>query len=469
MATIATLEPAILSVEPGAPGGLAVRVRNTGSTVERFDLAIVGPLTQWSSVEPASLSLFPGQEDSARVVFAPPRASHPNAGTYPYGVRVIPAANPGGAVVEEGRVTIGPFTEAAATVVPATSRGSRGGRHEIGVQNRGNAPMDVAVSATDPDRLITFAVQPDRAQIGPGEQAAMALRATPKDTFFLGSKRSQPFDIEVRPGSAPPIALRATLLQGPILPAWLLPVGGILALAIVALVAIPLLMGRGTPPSTATASEAPSPTVEPSPSASEAEPSVSIEPSAAVESSSPSPSPTPGPFELAVIDEGAAPFGGALRLRCAPNDQTCRDNARDTAALFISGMTVRYDGYGIANPRNTNVPNTLPVRLTRDQPFTWQADAGMTGTSDIMVVDLAPLLAQPAAYAYAVVDRGDGVAARFVLPRDTAQQLFDTLYEPAPDVALPTFALPIRPDIGVEWVWNNADYSHLFTKFSPAP
>jgi len=43
------------------------------------------------------------------------------------------------------------------------------------------------------------------------------------------------------------IALRGTLLQGPMLPSWLVPVGGVALAAIVALIAIPRLTGGGSP------------------------------------------------------------------------------------------------------------------------------------------------------------------------------------------------------------------------------
>ena len=467
MATIATLEPSTLAVDPGGQISTTLRVRNTGSTVDRFDLTIVGPMAVWASAQPASLSLFPGKEAEALIVFAPPRDSVPRAGTLPYGVRVAPAANPAGAVVEEGRITIGPYTDMSAGIVPATSRGSRTGRHDVTVENRGNTPVEVAVSATDPDRLVAFEVVPERLVVGPGERGDVIVRASAKDTFFLGSKQSHPFDVEVRPGKAPPVALRATLLQGPILPSWLPPIAGIALVAIIALIALPMLTGGGAPQSAAGESSAPVETAQPtSPPTATPAPSGEASPST---DSSPTPSPTPGPFKLAVVDDEPEPFNGALRLRCPTGEKTCRNEARDTLTLLINSLTVRYDGYGITNPRRTNVANTLPVRLTREAPFTWRADGGLTGTSDIIVVDLAPLIADSPSYAYAVVDIGDGTSTRFVVPRDTAQQLFDTLYEPAPQVALPTFVLPERPEIGLDYVWNNSNYSNLFLLFTPAP
>jgi hypothetical protein len=467
MATIATLEPSTLAVDPGGQISTTIRVRNTGSTVDRFDLTIVGPMAAWASAQPASLSLFPGKEAEALIVFAPPRNSLPRAGTLPYGVRVAPAANPAGAVVEEGRITIGPYTDTSAGIVPATSRGSRTGRHDVTVENRGNTPVEVVVSASDPDRLVAFEVVPERLVVGAGERGGVTVRASAKDTFLLGSKQSHPFHVEVRPGKAPPVALRATLLQGPILPSWLPPIAGIALVAIIALIALPMLTGGGAPQSAAGESSAPAETAQPtSPPTPTPAPSEEASPST---EASPTPSPTPGPFKLALVDDQPEPFDGALRLRCPADDKSCRNNARDTLMLFINGLTVRYDGYGIANPRNTDVPNTLPVRLTRSTPFTWLADGGITGTSDIIVVDLAPLVADPPSYAYAVVDIGDGTSTRFVVPRATAQQLFDTLYEPAPQVVLPTVDLPERPEVGIDYVWNDADYSHLFLLFSPTP
>ena len=170
MPVLATLEPATLAVDPGQQATLTIKLRNQGAIVDRFDLAIVGPLAQWARAEPPFLSLFPGQDGQATITFAPPRAPFPRAGIFPFGVHVKAAADPSGGAVEEGRVTLNPFTDATAEIVPATSRGSKTGRHDVLVDNNGNAPVEVVVGAVDPDRLVDFQVQPDRLVIGPGER-----------------------------------------------------------------------------------------------------------------------------------------------------------------------------------------------------------------------------------------------------------------------------------------------------------
>lgn len=460
MATIASLEPANLAVDPGSRATLTVKVRNNGSIVDRFELSIVGPLAAFAHTEPASLSLFPGQEGEAQIAFAPPRESTPRAGTYPYGVRVRAATDPGGAVVEEGRVTIGPFSQTTAEIVPATSRGSRGGRHEVIVENRGNAALDVVVGAADPDRLVDFAVQPDRLVIGPGERNGVSVRASARDTFFLGSKQSHPFNVEVRPGKDAPIPLRGTFLQGPILPSWLVPAGGLLVAALVAVILIPRLTGAGGP-GTAQSSVAPSPIPAVTASASASGLDASPSPSASAGDSgangggspTPSPSPSPGPFELAVIPD-AGMTSGALSTKCPPEpaDSECLRRARDAIQALVLSLGGPFAGRGIVNPNDVAIQNTLPIVMQRDVPFVWLAEAGAsTDQTSKVAIDLAPLIATTPGFAYAVVDSVQG-PRRFVLPDELARQLLETLYVLNPQMvdqpplrSFPPFFTPFDP------------------------
>jgi hypothetical protein len=468
---IATLAPANVAVEPGAQAAVVVRVRNGGAIVDRFDLAVVGPMAAYARADPPSLSLFPGQEGAARIVFSPPRESSPRAGTFPYGVSVRAAADSSGATVEEGRITVGAFNDASAELVPATSRGSKRGRHEVVVENRGNAPIEVLVGAADPDRLVDFAVTPDRFVVEPGGRGGTTVRAAARDTFFLGSKVSHPFNVEVRPGKATPIALRGTLLQGPMLPSWLVPAGGLALAAIVALIVIPRLTGGGSPGTAAVASTGgtPSPSVVISPSASVAEASASPSDGSGAESEAPTASPTPGPFELTIVGDQIT-TGGALTTRCPPEpaESDCLRQALDTVRALTTSLGGPFGGRGIVSPDNLAVPNTntLPIVMSRDQPFPWLAQEGSaTDQTDRIVIDLAPLLASPAAFAYAVVDSAAG-PRRFVLPDQLARQLLETLYDPTPGMVDP---MPDRTIPPFFEVYDPGDLNWQFVIASQAP
>ncbi|HET9346763.1 MAG TPA: hypothetical protein VFO05_13800 [Candidatus Limnocylindrales bacterium] len=457
MAVIATLDPAVLAVEPGGQSSVAVRVRNQGSIVDRFALTVVGPLAAWARANPDTLSLFPGQEGEATITFAPPRAELPRAGTYPFGVRVKAEADPSGVAVEEGRVTVGPFTDATAEIVPATSRGSRTGRHEVLVDNRGNAPLEIVVGAVDPDRLVDFQVTPDRFVLGPGERAGVSVKASVRDTFFLGSKVPHPFNVEVRPGRSEPIALRASMIQGPLLPSWLPIAGGLAVAGLVAVFTLSRLTGGspltaagtdGGAGASASASVAPSGAgASPSdgPGGSGDSPPPPSAGGGGGASPTPSPSPTPGPFELTIVGDSIQ-TGGALSVKCPPDpaDAPCLREALDTVRALTTTLGGPFGGRGIVNPDNTAVAQTLPVIMSRDVPFPFIAQEGsVTDQTDKIVIDLAPLLATEPAFAYAVVDSSAG-PRRFVLPDQLARQLLETLYDPNPVMVdpMPTRTIP---------------------------
>lgn len=49
-------------VEPGLEAVLEVAVVNGGATVDQFGCEVLGPASAWTTVEPSSLTLFPGAE-----------------------------------------------------------------------------------------------------------------------------------------------------------------------------------------------------------------------------------------------------------------------------------------------------------------------------------------------------------------------------------------------------------------------
>jgi hypothetical protein len=104
---------------------------------------------------------------------------------------------------------------------------------------------------------------------------------------------------------------------------------------------------------------------------------------------------------------------------------------------------------------------TLPVLLRRDVGFAWIAQGDVTDTTSRVAIDLAPLVANPAGFAYAVVDSSLGTR-RFVLPDDLARQLLETIYDPNPVMVDP---LPFRtfPPFFETFVQPDLNWAFLFT------
>jgi hypothetical protein len=233
----ARLENDALNVEPGAAAGVRIKIQNTGTVVDEFTFQVLGDAAAWASVTPALIPLFPGKEEIATVTFRPPRTAQVAAGPIHFGVRVVSREDPQGSVVEEGVLTVGSFADSSAELVPKNSRGSRSAVHEIAVDNRGNGQMQVALSANDKDKLLNFSLNPAALVVAPGTAGFARLKVQPKQTFFRGSPKSRQFQVGVQPAGQPPITLDGTMVQGPLLAPWMIPValGALAAIVAVAL------------------------------------------------------------------------------------------------------------------------------------------------------------------------------------------------------------------------------------------
>ena len=220
MGASVTLSAPAVAVDPGGEATLDFRLRNTGSVVDEFALEVLGDAGAWSSVEPPTISLFPGAEESGRIVFRPPRASTTAAGPTPFGLRAASREDPAGSTVEEGTVDVGAFQDPSAELVPRTSRGSLSASHDVAIDNRGNVQLNAEVEATDADRLLRFDVNPPGVVVGPGMAEFARIKVRPQKRFWRGTPKTRPFQVYVRPSDAPAVALDGTILQEAILPPW---------------------------------------------------------------------------------------------------------------------------------------------------------------------------------------------------------------------------------------------------------
>ena len=101
---ILRLDPERLSVEPGGQVALTLTVTNPGTIVDGYTVDVVSttPLP-WVQVSPSTLSVYPQQEATAVITFAPPSGLGAPSGSLPFGVRVWSESQGGGSAVAEGR------------------------------------------------------------------------------------------------------------------------------------------------------------------------------------------------------------------------------------------------------------------------------------------------------------------------------------------------------------------------------
>lgn len=224
-----------LRVAPGSGVSFVVEVRNLGSVVDRYSCEIVGIDTSWSTVTPAALELFPERDAPSdgrarpdappsvgrfSVTIRPPRSPEARAGDWAIGAKVQSEHDPADRTVEETVVTVLPFGQLEADLVPSMTSGRLSAQTIVSVRNAGNRPKSFEASGSDKAKILDYAFEPPSVALGAGEDQPIKLRVRPKRAILLGQPATRLFTIDVHGDGpdTPPAALSGTLSQRSIIP-----------------------------------------------------------------------------------------------------------------------------------------------------------------------------------------------------------------------------------------------------------
>jgi hypothetical protein len=253
MGVSVVMDPVGAPVVPGQRATTNIRIRNTGAVVDQFVLDVVGEAATWSHVEPSSVNLLPGEEQVAQVVFEPPRSTRLPEGPAAYALRVMSREDTAGSAVHEAVVDIAPYSQVVGELLPRTSTGRRSGRHQLALDNLGNHPELISVTASDPDLKLRFDLDPVNVTIDPGTATFVKVRVKPKRTFVKGPNQSIPFQVAAASTETEPLVLPGAMVQTSILPPWIFKALALAVIAAIALVALWYTVLRPTVQSTAEA------------------------------------------------------------------------------------------------------------------------------------------------------------------------------------------------------------------------
>lgn len=208
-----TLTPTIVTVAPGTQAAAELRVRNKSNIVDQYEIQVTGDPAAWTVAEPGTLSLFPDKEGVATIRFGPPRSAEVAAGRKPFAIKVQSKASPGISARQEGVLDVTAIQEAALAITPHTARGGESASYRLLVQNKGNAPLQVTLDASDPDELLLFEFDRPTLTLGRGEAANVQLAVRPRATFYEGPPQPHAFTVQLRADGVAPVRADATLLQ----------------------------------------------------------------------------------------------------------------------------------------------------------------------------------------------------------------------------------------------------------------
>ncbi|WP_328616245.1 hypothetical protein OHS18_05975 [Amycolatopsis sp. NBC_00355] len=224
-----------VSVAPGDSVTCDIEVHNDGQVVDRFLLDVVGDATDWVTVSPASVSVFPGESEAATITFSPPKSSDVLAGEVPFAVRVMSSEDTEGSTVHEGTVLVEEYTEIEVELVPRTARGARTGRQQLVIDNKGNHDVPAEVRIVDPEDQLAGRTPTPAVRTAPGTATVVLLKLRPHKRFLRGATKTLPYQVDVLPQGADPITVDSALVQDAMIPKWLIPLVALLVTAAVVL------------------------------------------------------------------------------------------------------------------------------------------------------------------------------------------------------------------------------------------
>jgi hypothetical protein len=233
-----SLEPASTTVDAGGTATVRLRLRNTADVVDEYRFVPVGEIAPYVTVEPPTIRLYPGTTGTVQLTFAPPRSPDATAGPNPYAVQIIPTEHPEATVVPEGNLTITPFTEMRAELVPHTVKGRFRGRPKLAIDNFGNTTLTASVTGNDNGDQLSYEIHPANVQIEPGRAAFVSTSLRPRRLIWFGHKQQRPYRLSVRRSGSTPLDVDGTYVQRGFLPRWLATVLTLLCTVALAFVAL---------------------------------------------------------------------------------------------------------------------------------------------------------------------------------------------------------------------------------------
>ncbi|SFR69207.1 hypothetical protein SAMN05428970_0631 [Agromyces sp. CF514] len=221
MATSATIAPAALSLDPGTAATLSVSVLNDTLLVESFELAAVGEAAAWTRIEPATLTIYPGQTEQATVTVLAPRLPDSAVGQVALGIRARAVEQPDVQVVAEAMLTVNPFAETEAELIPRIAHGRGRKRVRVAIDNRGNVPLVAAIAGQSDDRLGLSTPTPD-VSVDPGHTEFVDVDLRPTKRVWRGDPVTHQYSVAVAPeGADQPFVLPGSYVQERVFPKWL--------------------------------------------------------------------------------------------------------------------------------------------------------------------------------------------------------------------------------------------------------
>jgi hypothetical protein len=187
-------------VEPGATAPLTIDVENLGDSSDQVEVSVEGVDGEWIAIPVPTINLKPGEKQSVKIFFKPPRISESIAGNYPF-VAKVRSLNDGDLRSAQGVLTIKPYFSLTLEVSPKKgfmSPTKRQNIFSVSLVNMGNSEQMIQLMADDPEDVCTYEFDEEQVTLAPGQQKDIDFLVNPKKGSPFGSTRLIGFTVTGR-------------------------------------------------------------------------------------------------------------------------------------------------------------------------------------------------------------------------------------------------------------------------------
>lgn len=220
--------PEMVEVSPGDSGFISVAITNTSAVIDAYQVQVFGLDPTWVDIEPARLSLFPGDTESVSINLRLPE-DYP-ASRRTLAVNVVSDDDPGSFALTQVELAVQPQTQTSLQVDPTMITSGHSATFGMVIGNSGNAAVTAAGFAVDPEELAEFTFEPSQVVVAPGREQIIQITAVGGRSWF-GPPRPRTFTVGVLAETK--VEALATWLQRPRIGRWLLMLLGLLTAAAV--------------------------------------------------------------------------------------------------------------------------------------------------------------------------------------------------------------------------------------------
>jgi len=207
-----------VDVTPGTVAVLQLTVVNLAESTDTFVLTPAGMAAGWSTINPATLTLFGGTQQVIDIEVFPPLLPSTTAGPTSLTIRIIPQSDPDDIRSAETTLNIAGSFDRRLDVLQPALRGRRSATYEMMLENRGNTQASCRLHLIDSSGRVEAEFDPPAAGVEPGGSTLIRMKVRTKGFQWERRARTIPFRIDADQPGSPTATSTATFVQTPMVP-----------------------------------------------------------------------------------------------------------------------------------------------------------------------------------------------------------------------------------------------------------